>query len=100
LTKSSGITDASTKGAKEFTAAWAELNQNLETQKPVLYLPDPVLREFNGVLLQLSNWMKSHPDEMRQKVESFFGAIESGAKVADNAARSVPVGKTRSYSSA
>lgn len=47
------------------------------------------MREFNGVLLQLSNWMKSHPDEMRQKVESFFGAIESGAKVADNAARSV-----------
>ncbi|EPL7554554.1 transglycosylase SLT domain-containing protein [Klebsiella pneumoniae] len=90
LTKSSGITDASTKGAKEFTAAWAELNQNLETTKNQFYtFLIPYVREFNGVLLQLSNWMKSHPDEMRQKVESFFGAIESGAKVADNAARSV-----------
>lgn len=90
LTKSSGITDASTKGAKEFTAVWAELGQNLDTVKNQIYtFLIPYMREFNGVLLQLSNWMKSHPDEMRQKVESFFGAIESGAKVADNAARSV-----------
>ncbi|HIF4737317.1 TPA: lytic transglycosylase domain-containing protein [Klebsiella pneumoniae] len=90
LTKSSGITDASVKGAKEFTEAWVVLNQNLETTKNQFYtFLIPYVREFNGVLLQLSNWMKSHPDEMRQKVESFFGAIESGAKVADNAARSV-----------
>lgn len=90
LTKSSGITDASVKGAKEFTEAWVVLNQNLETTKNQFYtFLIPYVREFNGVLLQLSNWMKSQPDEMRQKVESFFGAIESGAKVADNAARSV-----------
>ena len=90
LTKSSGITDASVKGAKEFTEAWVLLNQNLETTKNQFYtFLIPYVREFNGVLLQLSNWMKSHPDEMRQKVESFFGAIESGAKAADNAARSV-----------
>ncbi|HBR7839200.1 TPA: lytic transglycosylase domain-containing protein [Klebsiella pneumoniae] len=90
LTKSSGITDTSVKGAKEFTEAWVVLNQNLETTKNQFYtFLIPYVREFNGVLLQLSNWMKSHPDEMRQKVESFFGAIESGAKVADNAARSV-----------
>ncbi|HDA9742612.1 TPA: lytic transglycosylase domain-containing protein [Klebsiella pneumoniae] len=90
LTKSSGITDASVKGAKEFTEAWVVLNQNLETTKNQFYtFLIPYVREFNGVLLQLSNWMKSHPDEMRQKVESFFGAIESGAKVADNVARSV-----------
>ncbi|MCQ8649258.1 lytic transglycosylase domain-containing protein [Klebsiella pneumoniae] len=90
LTKSSGITDASVKGAKEFTEAWVVLNQNLETTKNQFYtFLIPYVREFNGALLQLSNWMKSHPDEMRQKVESFFGAIESGAKVADNAARSV-----------
>lgn len=90
LTKSSGITDASVKGAKEFTEAWVVLNQNLETTKNQFYtFLIPYVHEFNGVLLQLSNWMKSHPDEMRQKVESFFGAIESGAKVADNAARSV-----------
>ncbi|MFO5701806.1 lytic transglycosylase domain-containing protein, partial [Klebsiella pneumoniae] len=38
LTKSSGITDASTKGAKEFTAAWAELNQSLQTTKNLFFL--------------------------------------------------------------
>jgi hypothetical protein len=40
LTKSSGITDASTKGAKEFTAAWAELGQNLDTVKNQIYVAD------------------------------------------------------------
>ncbi|EMC1559693.1 lytic transglycosylase domain-containing protein [Klebsiella pneumoniae] len=90
LTKSSGITDASTKGAKEFTAAWAELNQSLETTKNQFYtLLIPYVRDFNVVLRDLSNWMKSHPEEMKQKVDAFFGAIESGAKMADKAAQAV-----------
>ncbi|MGV7025465.1 lytic transglycosylase domain-containing protein, partial [Klebsiella pneumoniae] len=64
LTKSSGITDASTKGAKEFTAAWAELNQSLETTKNQFYtFLIPYVRDFNVVLRDLSNWMKSHPEE-------------------------------------
>ncbi|MCU6541585.1 lytic transglycosylase domain-containing protein [Klebsiella pneumoniae] len=90
LTKSSGITDASTKGAKEFTAAWAELNQSLETTKNQFYtFLIPYVRDFNAVLRDLSNWMKSHPEEMKQKVDAFFGAIESGAKMADKAAQAV-----------
>ena len=90
LTKSSGITDASTKGAKEFTAAWAELNQSLETTKNQFYTYlIPYVRDFNVVLRDLSNWMKSHPEEMKQKVDAFFGAIESGAKMADKAAQAV-----------
>ena len=90
LTKSSGITDASTKGAKEFTAAWAELNQSLETTKNQFYtFLIPYVRDFNVVLRDLSNWMKSHPEEMKQKVDAFFGAIESGAKMADKAAQVV-----------
>lgn len=90
LTKSSGITDASTKGAKEFTAAWAELNQSLETTKNQFYtFLIPYVRDFNVVLRDLSNWMKSHPEEMKQKVDAFFGAIESGAKMADKAAQEV-----------
>ena len=90
LTKSSGITDASTKGAKEFTAAWAELNQSLETTKNQFYtFLIPYVLDFNVVLRDLSNWMKSHPEEMKQKVDAFFGAIESGAKMADKAAQSV-----------
>ncbi|MBR8846666.1 Membrane-bound lytic murein transglycosylase D [Klebsiella variicola] len=90
LTKSSGITGASTKGAKEFTAAWAELNQSLETTKNQFYtFLIPYVRDFNVVLRDLSNWMKSHPEEMKQKVDAFFGAIESGAKMADKAAQAV-----------
>lgn len=90
LTKSSGITDASTKGAMEFTAAWAELNQSLETTKNQFYtFLIPYVRDFNVVLRDLSNWMKSHPEEMKQKVDAFFGAIESGAKMADKAAQEV-----------
>lgn len=90
LTKSSGITDASTKGAKEFTAAWAELNQSLETTKNQFYtFLIPYVRDFNVVLRDLSNWMKSHPEEMKQKVDAFFGAIESGANMADKAAQEV-----------
>ncbi|MCS7336500.1 lytic transglycosylase domain-containing protein, partial [Klebsiella pneumoniae] len=90
LTKSSGITDASTKGAKEFTAAWAELNQSLETTKNQFYtFLIPYVRDFNVVLRDLSNWMKSHPEEVKQKVDAFFGAIESGAKMADKAAQEV-----------
>ena len=90
LTKSSSITDASTKGAKEFTAAWAELNQSLETTKNQFYtFLIPYVRDFNVVLRDLSNWMKSHPEEMKQKVDAFFGAIESGAKMADKAAQAV-----------
>ncbi|VGK99689.1 lytic transglycosylase domain-containing protein [Klebsiella pneumoniae] len=90
LTKSSGITDASVKGAKEFTEAWAELNQSLETTKNQFYtFLIPYVRDFNVVLRDLSNWMKSHPEEMKQKVDAFFGAIESGAKMADKAAQAV-----------
>ncbi|HBQ5644044.1 MAG: lytic transglycosylase domain-containing protein [Klebsiella pneumoniae] len=90
LTKSSGITDASVKGAKEFTEAWVLLNQNLETTKNQFYtFLIPYVRGFNGVLRDLSDWMKSHPDEMKQKVDAFFGAIESGAKMADKAAKEV-----------
>ncbi|MDW1174857.1 lytic transglycosylase domain-containing protein [Klebsiella pneumoniae] len=90
LTKSSGITDASVKGAKEFTEAWVVLNQNLETTKNQFYtFLIPYVRDFNVVLRDLSNWMKSHPEEMKQKVDAFFGAIESGAKMADKAAQAV-----------
>ncbi|HEC2618771.1 TPA: lytic transglycosylase domain-containing protein [Raoultella ornithinolytica] len=55
LTKSSGITDASTKGAKEFTAAWAELGQNLDTVKNQIYEGlIPTIRDLNGLLKEWS----------------------------------------------
>lgn len=56
LTKSSGITDASTKGAKEFTAAWAELGQNLDTIKNQIYEGlIPTIRDLNGLLKEWSS---------------------------------------------
>lgn len=56
LTKSSGITDASTKGAKEFTAAWAELGQNLDTVKNQIYVGlIPTIRDLNGLLKEWSS---------------------------------------------
>ncbi|HGO4255435.1 TPA: lytic transglycosylase domain-containing protein [Klebsiella pneumoniae] len=56
LTKSSGITDASTKGAKEFTAAWAELGQNLDTVKNQIYVGlIPTIRDLNGLLIKWSS---------------------------------------------
>ncbi|HBQ2126206.1 TPA: lytic transglycosylase domain-containing protein [Klebsiella pneumoniae] len=56
LTKSSGITEASTKGAKEFTAAWAELGQNLDTVKNQIYVGlIPTIRDLNGLLIEWSS---------------------------------------------
>ncbi|HDY7233992.1 TPA: lytic transglycosylase domain-containing protein [Klebsiella pneumoniae] len=56
LTKSSGITDASTKGAKELTAARAELGQNLETVKKQIYVGlIPTIRDLNGLLIEWSS---------------------------------------------
>lgn len=56
LTKSSGITDASTKGAKEFTAAWAELGQNLDTVKNQIYVGlIPTIRDLNSLLIEWSS---------------------------------------------
>ncbi|WP_407293178.1 lytic transglycosylase domain-containing protein [Klebsiella quasipneumoniae] len=56
LTKSSGITDASTNGAKEFTAAWAELGQNLDTVKNQIYVGlIPTIRDLNDLLIEWSS---------------------------------------------
>ncbi|HBQ8836661.1 TPA: lytic transglycosylase domain-containing protein [Klebsiella pneumoniae] len=90
LTKSSGITDASVKGAKEFTEAWVVLNQNLDTTKNQFYtFLIPYVREFNGVLRDLSEWMKSHPKEMKAGIDAFFGAIKDVAAAANDAADAV-----------
>ncbi|HHT0275181.1 lytic transglycosylase domain-containing protein [Klebsiella oxytoca] len=69
LTKSSGITDASTKGAKEFTAAWAELGQNLDTVKNKIYVGlIPTIRDLNGLLIEWSSG--------NEKSSSFFKELK------------------------
>lgn len=69
LTKSSGITDASTKGAKEFTAAWAELGQNLDTVKKQIYVGlIPTIRDLNGLLIEWSSG--------NEKSSSFFKELK------------------------
>ena len=73
LTKSSGITDASTKGAKEFTAAWAELGQNLDTIKNQIYEGlIPTIRDLNGLLKEWSSG--------NVKSFSFFKELKSDLK--------------------
>ncbi|HHP2694097.1 TPA: lytic transglycosylase domain-containing protein [Klebsiella variicola] len=73
LTKSSGITDASTKGAKEFTAAWAELGQNLDTIKSQIYEGlIPTIRDLNGLLKEWSSG--------NVKSSSFFKELKSDLK--------------------
>ncbi|SAX25645.1 lytic transglycosylase domain-containing protein [Klebsiella quasipneumoniae] len=73
LTKSSGITDASTKGAKEFTAAWAELGQNLDTVKNQIYVGlIPTIRDLNGLLKEWSSG--------NVKSSSFFKELKSDLK--------------------
>ncbi|EPU1398675.1 lytic transglycosylase domain-containing protein [Klebsiella pneumoniae] len=73
LTKSSGITDASTKGAKEFTAAWAELGQNLDTIKNQIYEGlIPTIRDLNGLLKEWSSG--------NVKSSSFFKELKSDLK--------------------
>ncbi|MGI1245148.1 lytic transglycosylase domain-containing protein [Raoultella ornithinolytica] len=90
LTKNSGISDESINGAKEFNSAWAELNQNLDTTKNQFYtFLIPYVREFNGVLRDLSDWMKSHPKEMKAGIDAFFGAIKDVAAAANDAADAV-----------
>ncbi|VTN44876.1 lytic transglycosylase domain-containing protein [Raoultella ornithinolytica] len=69
LTKSSGITDDSTKGAKEFTAAWAELDQNLDTVKNNIYVGlIPTIRDLNGLLIEWSSG--------NEKSSSFFKELK------------------------
>lgn len=90
LTKNSGISDESINGAKEFNSAWAELNQNLDTTKNQFYtFLIPYVREFNGVLRDLSDWMKSHPKEMKAGIDAFFGTIKDVASAANDAADAV-----------
>ncbi|WP_430691031.1 lytic transglycosylase domain-containing protein [Klebsiella quasipneumoniae] len=77
LTKSSGITDASTKGAKEFTAAWAELGQNLDTVKNQIYVGlIPTIRDLNGLLIEWSSGnAKSSPffKELKRDINDITG---------------------------
>ena len=77
LTKSSGITDASTKGAKEFTAAWAELGQNLDTVKNQIYEGlIPTIRDLNGLLIEWSSGntkSSSFFKELKQDINDITG---------------------------
>ncbi|OQR53038.1 transglycosylase [Klebsiella oxytoca] len=56
LARSSGFTDAATKGAKEFTAVWAELGQNIDTVKTKIFVGlIPTIRDLNSVLIEWSS---------------------------------------------
>ncbi|EPG8280293.1 transglycosylase SLT domain-containing protein [Klebsiella aerogenes] len=89
-TANSGNTEASIKGAKEFTEAWTVLDQNLETTKNQFYtFLIPYIRMFNNQLIELSNWMKSHPKEMKDAIDSILVALKDLIGLANKAADAV-----------
>ncbi|HBQ2717535.1 TPA: lytic transglycosylase domain-containing protein [Klebsiella pneumoniae] len=88
LTKSSGITDASTKGAKEFTAAWAELGQNLDTVKNQIYEGlIPTIRDLNGLLKEWSSGnvkSSSFFKELKRDINDITGIDLGGWKLSSD----------------
>lgn len=88
LTKSSGITDASTKGAKEFTAAWAELRQNLDTVKNQIYEGlIPTIRDLNGLLKEWSSGnvkSSSFFKELKKDINDITGIDLGDWKLSDD----------------
>ena len=88
LTKSSGITDASTKGAKEFTAAWAELGQNLDTVKNQIYEGlIPTIRDLNGLLKEWSSGnvkSSSFFKELKKDINDITGIDLGDWKLSDD----------------
>ena len=88
LTKSSGITDASTKGAKEFTAAWAELGQNLDTIKNQIYEGlIPTIRDLNGLLKEWSSGnvkSSSFFKELKKDINDITGIDLGDWKLSDD----------------
>lgn len=88
LTKSSGITDASTKGAKEFTAAWAELGQNLDTVKNQIYEGlIPTIRDLNGLLKEWSSGnvkSSSFFKELKRDINDITGIDLGGWTLSSN----------------
>ncbi|TCW09231.1 transglycosylase-like protein with SLT domain [Raoultella sp. BIGb0138] len=88
LTKSSGITDASTNGAKEFTAAWAELGQNLDTIKNQIYEGlIPTIRDLNGLLKEWSSGnvkSSSFFKELKKDINDITGIDLGDWKLSDD----------------
>ncbi|MDS7860893.1 lytic transglycosylase domain-containing protein [Klebsiella michiganensis] len=88
LTKSSGITDASTKGAKEFTAAWADLGQNLDTVKNQIYEGlIPTIRDLNGLLKEWSSGnvkSSSFFKELKKDINDITGIDLGDWKLSDD----------------
>ncbi len=77
LTKSSGVTDAATKGAKEFTAVWAELGQNIDTVKTKIFVGlIPTIRDLNSVLIEWSSGNAKSSDffkELKKDINDITG---------------------------
>lgn len=77
LARSSGVTDAATKGAKEFTAVWAELGQNIDTVKTKIFVGlIPTIRDLNSVLIEWSSGNAKSSDffkELKRDINDITG---------------------------
>lgn len=90
FTSRSGVTDEAIAAVRRFRAEWAGLEQSFEKTGYILFSSLlPYIERFNNWLSGIANWMASHPDEMKAKVDSFLSVVGNIAGVADDAAQAV-----------
>lgn len=89
FTASSGITERNTKAAKEFNEQWTILAQNFDAFKNQLYSGlIPYVKQFSNYLNDISVWMRTHPKEIKDSLDSLFSVIRAIAIQANEAAES------------
>lgn len=89
FTASSGITERNTKAAKEFNEQWTILSQNFDAFKNQLYSGlIPYVKQFSNYLNDISVWMRTHPKEIKDSLDSLFSVIRAIAIQANEAAES------------
>ncbi|EPK7525553.1 lytic transglycosylase domain-containing protein [Klebsiella variicola] len=90
FTTGSGINDANLKAAKEFNEQWTVLAQNFEAFKNQLYSGlIPYVKQFSNYLNDISEWMRSHPKEIKDGFDAIFSSVKSFASIANDAAKQV-----------
>lgn len=87
---SSGVSEKDIENAKRFNAEWTTLQQKLEqTGYYVFNSLSPYVEQFNKYLMDLSDWVNSHPKEIHDAIKTFFDAVSDLANVAGKATESV-----------
>ncbi|WP_431607917.1 transglycosylase SLT domain-containing protein [Serratia nevei] len=90
FTARSGVDDQSIAAARKFRQQWAEISQAFEKTGYILFNALlPYIKQFNGWLNDLANWMAQHPDEIKAAVQGVFDVLSNIVCVAGEAANAV-----------